>query len=520
MRVSVGWIGLLLISSLEARPPVVPGAEAGGSLDGRVLVDALNCTACHDIEGFEPVAALSAPIFQQSMGSRYTLEELQKWIANPHEIKPGTRMPDLFGESNPAESEAEAIAHFLMSLPAVFSGESFPMGDVEAGRKLYHTIGCVACHAPGAGDEPGADAAGPLGTESIPIRLARLWPTDVVADYLRHPTTPGMPDFALSREEAADLAAYLHRDTVQEATEFYRRESGLVARGSGLFSSRGCAKCHGSPKGVLAMGRKIRRKLTPALLEQGCLAEEPGGRAPDFFLSKAQREAIRSALREDDPSVRDPVGHTMQTLNCTACHERGGVGGVPPGRRPHFGVSDERALALGEDARLPPELDGVGRKLRIDWLERVLRGDPETNLRSASLVRMPWVEHPAVARLADRLVEADVAGEAERWQPPEETGPAAIEAGRHLMSSEGLGCVACHGFGGEPALATPSIDLNHTGERLRPGYFHDILLEPQQTDPGTAMPPLFDGRPEAEMEVSRIWQYLVAEGGGKQDGAE
>jgi hypothetical protein len=57
-------------------------------------------------------------------------------------------------------------------------------------------------------------------------------------------------------------------------------------------------------------------------------------------------------------------------------------------------------------------------------------------------------------------------------------------------------------------LGAPAIKLTHTVERLQPGYFKELLLDPQSMQPGTLMPPLLLNRPKAEQEVEQIWTYL------------
>jgi hypothetical protein len=103
---------------------------------------------------------------------------------------------------------------------------------------------------------------------------------------------------------------------------------------------------------------------------------------------------------------------------------------------------------------------------------------------------------------------------ADRREPPVEMDTSGLERhqrghyGRDLMGVTGVGCVTCHGLKDERALGPPSIDLTHTVERLQPGYFKELLLDPQGTTPGTLMPPLFMNRKKADEEVEQLWVYL------------
>jgi len=84
------------------------------------------------------------------------------------------------------------------------------------------------------------------------------------------------------------------------------------------------------------------------------------------------------------------------------------------------------------------------------------------------------------------------------------------ESGRVLMGvgTGGLGCVACHGLKDRRPLGVAVINLSQTVKRLRPEYFKELLLDPQTTQPGTLMPPLFMGRKKAGEEIEEIWTYL------------
>ena len=47
------------------------------------------------------------------------------------------------------------------------------------------------------------------------------------------------------------------------------------------------------------------------------------------------------------------------------------------------------------------------------------------------------------------------------------------------------------------------INLTHTVQRIQPEYFKELLLNPQATQLGTLMPPLFMGRKKADQEIER-----------------
>ena len=143
--------------------PVVPGhdrlvdAKADAATRGQLLLGELNCISCHKPEANARVQVRQAPDLTHA-GARITPQYLQAYLTNPQALKPGTSMPNIFHASAPAAKEGavEALTHYLVSLggpikPASVEGNR-PM--VAAGDRLFHSIGCVACHAPRKNGKP------------------------------------------------------------------------------------------------------------------------------------------------------------------------------------------------------------------------------------------------------------------------------------------------------------------------------------------------------------------------------
>ncbi len=212
------------------------------------------------------------------------------------------------------------------------------------------------------------------------------------------------------------------------------------------------------------------------------------------------------AIREPLPAAEE-VDRTMTKLNCFACHSRGGKGGAELARAMYFSVSDPAAISLGDFGVIPPALDHVGRKLTRSWMELILYGEGG-EVRPHMTTRMPRFGKENLFHLVEAFAEADVR------DPPMEMDTSGLEKhhrgqyGRDLLGISGMGCVTCHGLKDAAALGAPAMNLTRTVERLQPGYFKELLLEPQKTQPGTLMPPMFMGRPNADQEVEQIWTYL------------
>ena len=95
---------------------------------GRQLYATKGCTNCHTIDGYRADMRVGTPDFPNltNFGLRTTLaagvvpntqENLETWLRDPQEIKPGNYMPQLWSENDPnADEEIAAVAAYLLSL--------------------------------------------------------------------------------------------------------------------------------------------------------------------------------------------------------------------------------------------------------------------------------------------------------------------------------------------------------------------------------------------------------------------
>jgi len=521
-----------LAAITRAAAPVVPAFErfhrsasdlALRAEGGLLLMGELNCVGCHSLSvpGQASLALTARPrLSLAEVGSRLTRESIEAFVHAPASVKPGTTMPAV--PTSPLE--VRALAAYLASLGA--PAEPVPTGTIDEGRRLYHQVGCVACHAPAA-DAPAPTAAGlaaPVSTvPSVPLALAAQYERAALTRFLMDPlhVRPAgrMPASGLSLQEAADVAAYLQREVTPDRAP--TRNAGAVAEiaeGRALFGSLGCVACHvaDDPAAQPLLAAAPPRDLATASLDRGCLAERPIGRVPVFSLDDGQRSALRQAIQQvrSEASFLTATPHRdverfMARMNCYACHARGGRGGVESARAGYFEVTDPGAHSLGEMGNLPPALEHTGRKLTRVWWEKLLWGEGG-GVRPYMAARMPQfgreVSEPVLAawEQADRRAEPitiDTSG-----RPFHQRSV----YGRALMGTQdgGLGCITCHGLRDRKSLGMPVIPLTRTVDRLRPEYFKELLLNPQAVQPGTLMPPMFMGRPKAEIEIEQLWTYL------------
>ncbi len=492
-----------LIGILHAQPPFIAGLEREGTepLAGAVLAGELGCTACHP-SGQPAFAAKPGPDLS-AIGTRANGAHLRRFLAAPSAVKPGTTMPDMLAHLPDAEREdaANALAHYLASLGRPMAS-GLPTPDAaERGATLYHSVGCVACHSP----EKSVAGSVPPGP------LAEKYSVASLAAFLERPleVRPGgrMPDSHLGRAEAADLASYLLRDQLAPLTPFLP-EPALAARGKRLFTELRCHACHRTGEPLATPMLTAFGQLRPA---EGCLADKPGG-WPRYPLAENQRASLRAVLSEEAKiwTPAEQVSLALTRLNCLACHQRDGLGGVAANRGEYFTGEDEN---LGDQGRLPPPLTGVGAKLKAAWLREVIANG--ASVRPYLRTRMPKFGVVNAGSLTDGFKALDTLSPARftRVAPGEKPH----QVGRELAGSKGLNCVACHTFREKAAGTIRALDLMTMAERLEENWFHHYLAQPQQFSPLTIMPAfwpdgksplpnLLGGDPGRQRDA--LWQYL------------
>lgn len=227
-------------SSLLATEPdgVVIGFD---STDGQLLLSELSCVSCHQADQLSfSLPPKQAPLLNE-VGSRVTPQYLRDFLRDPHATKPGTSMPDALHGLSQKEREqtVEQLTHYLASLgePIDQRSSGSSKAEIDRGAFLFHTVGCVACHAP---QEPprlelleaataGSDLPATDDEEEAIVNkqddaridipypnLAKKTTVDALAKFLGEPhavrPSGRMPSLSLSPSEARAIAAYLLRE--------------------------------------------------------------------------------------------------------------------------------------------------------------------------------------------------------------------------------------------------------------------------------------------------------------------
>jgi len=216
---------------------IIPGlahSQLEPELEGLVLIEEMNCVACHKSDAPFAGRSKKAPRLS-AIGSRVNPHYLQEFLKDPHGTKPGTTMPDAL--SHLAEKEkakaAESLTHFLLSLNKKndFSPQAPDQVAAGLGAPLFHSRGCAACHSPrdDSGKELLVDSSAPLGA------LEKKYSFKSLTDFLRRPhsvrPSGRMPDMRLQGNEVERIAHYLLQETQVPGRLGYTTYRGLVWEG-------------------------------------------------------------------------------------------------------------------------------------------------------------------------------------------------------------------------------------------------------------------------------------------------
>ena len=359
-------IAILLAAAALQAEPLVTGFErfhaaAPSAEGGRLLYNELGCANCHGGEtGLPPLRGPALATVTQRVRSEW----LRKFVADPAAVHPGAAMPQALAKAD--AQTLGAIEHYLASLkPKAAAKASAKIMHVNGGRggELYHTLGCVACHAPGPDFVPPEGAPKPAEFTHRSVAFGDLrakYSLETLAAFLLDPlkvrTDGRMPKVAMDKQDSIDVAGYLLKfegsdGRLDEPVVSVVADKNLAIAGRKAVVAARCAACHDLPKDAAAAPVALKKR------EGGCL-DAGHANGPRYALSDAQRAALKLFLAKRDEAVAPKLAAdlTLQALNCVACHERDARGGPDAARKAYF-QGDHN---LGDTGRYPPPLK-IGR---------------------------------------------------------------------------------------------------------------------------------------------------------------
>ena len=477
-------------------------------------------------------------------------EWIPVWLGNPHEFRPGTKMPVF----RLLDAEVRSISAYLWQNAINGALESHPHGNAARGKELFETRGCLGCHSIGEDESRigGAFAANlsRVGEKTNYNYLVR-WihdPSEVTPDpdapedevRLR----PIMPNLRLSVTETRDIATYLmeQKTDAEYAAVDYMDDPAVAEEGLISLRHYGCAGCH-EIAGLEAEGRIgteltlegskpldrldfalfthpakrdgwynhkgfFERKLqNPAFFDEGKVKNHLEKlRMPNFNFDDDQVNALSTFLLgavdtqfpkqyryepEDDRSFVQEGWWIIKRYNCNGCHQ------IRPGDETSFMTMD-RYKDPDWVEQMPPQLYTEGARVQPDWLLRFL----DNPALSSKNIHRNGVREYIQARMptfyfSDRQI-GKIMGffMARSTQPfpylPEELEPLSNTErvmSRQLFRGRAAPCLKCHMTGNvvrDRNASAPNFLI--AAERLKPEWTYRWMLEPANIAPGTAMP--------------------------------
>jgi len=533
--------------------------------EGQRLFEAVGCTGCHLVKGYENIPKIGPSLLKIS--AKVDPSWIVRWIENPHKFRPRTRMPNF----DLKEEDAIAIASYIWSQskePGEKWTQEHPLsaayreGDRDAaakGKKLVETIGCKGCH--GFAD---GEFTTPLGKfkdlipnlKDIAAKVGPQW----VYHWLKNPRgfSPDtrMPSLRLSDDEALAITTYLMtlgaKADPMAGIQEKLGDANNIKRGESLVRKWGCFGCHeikdmekesriGAE--LTIFGSKAKEELffgnrtdiketwddwtynklkTPRIYA----TERIEQLMPQFDLADEDIKALRILLggfRERKVGQRYQADQglrvqqiiegrrLMQQYNCVGCHEIENRGGFV---RKYYQENVTFA---------PPPLNGEGEKVQSPWFFGFLKAP--IPLRPWLDIRMPTFgfSDQHATELVNYLnglskVEQPFAYIDDKAIPPEH-----IEAGRILTSPEYFNCFSCHMQGSKTPEGPKdgwAPDLGMARQRLNPNWILKWLKDPQKVQPGTKMPSFYPGGPDnilggkEDKQIEALRDYLMTLGRG------
>jgi cytochrome c2 len=471
---------------------------------GKRLFLKLGCHGCHLADGYSNEAKVGPRLLR--IASKVNPSWLYRWIKNPKEYLPKTRMPDFgFNEKDLMGATAYLLASSEKNyeLPAKFES-----GDEDKGKKLFESVGCQGCHQlNGKGETFGPDLS----------RIGNKVNADWLVTWISHPHSYNekskMPDLRLDEEQASDIASYLiqfGKEEVIPGLEAKLQDPALIKHGETIVRRRGCFACHDikgmEKEGRIApelssFGRKMVVELefgdshiphtweswvkTKLKKPNSFRTERVLDKMPNFHLAPDEIDALVVLLKGFNgsnipPNYRRILTDKEQTIeagrrlvtkyNCKACHNVEGEGG-------HI------QKYLTATAQYPPPLDmgdyHVGERLKASWLFSFLK-EP-TPVRTWIKVKMPTFF------FTDKEVR-DLTAYFEALSPSSgyEAGihqskdSAVAQKGAEMVSY--MDCGRCHDDGQK------GIEFSLASQRLRQDWIPKWLKDTRTLIPWTPMP--------------------------------
>lgn len=457
-----GFLGTLgKKDDAPAEAPPEDEIKAGGG-----LVAKLGCIGCHTLPDKAEIAADRIPL--RFVRAKWKPAALREFLKQPDKHYAWIRMPNF----RFSDEEIAKISAFLLyskidgASPLVEALKGAP--DVENGKKLVQSAGCLNCH------NMGAD----------------------VANALKSPAIKDIPDAGWAR---GCMAAKPEGKSPEFAFTPAQRDA-LVA----------------------FVGESASTPLANGGLHGGSLLSEA---LPEFAERQIRQLRCTACHRRDDQDdVWSGVDSEVEALKVPEVAEKD-PNADPNIQEPQL-VEQLRPQLTWTGEKLKPEwmagfISGkINEKTPTELKDENGKVIPMGKLRTWLHARMPNFPRRAPLLAKGLVVEHGYIPVSVAEPAPDDK---MAEVGRKLTGKNGgLGCTACHSVGIAPAVGVfeaPGVNLMHSKARILKSYFHRWIRDPLRVEAGSKMPTfatqgktqltdIFGG--DATQQFEAIWQYLLS----------
>jgi mono/diheme cytochrome c family protein len=523
-------------------------------VEGERMFEQMGCHGCHLVAGYEEMPKIGP--YLKLASAKLDPSWTVRWVTNPHNFRPHTRMPNFMFSTD----QATAIAAYLFDsskeeskkwladhpTPPTLDQDLKDPKMVQEGKDLFESVGCKACHTvdkDGIGTPVGSDKdfkpAISRTTKDFAPNLSQVaektdgrW----IYLWLKNPRDfsphTAMPSLRLSDHEAETLAAYLMTMGSKKSDpniEQVLSKPDEIAQGKSLVRKYGCFGCHeinGMEKesriGVelTTFGSKhldemffgdrtdiantwdawtFHKLQSPRIYATADVEQL----MPNFDLQDADIYNLRVFLAS---LIGEPVLERYRDTTDMQ-HQQEIVNGR---RKVNFyncvgcHIIEQRGGYIRRFYEqnpnfAPPILNGEGEKVQPDWLFGFLQAP--TQIRPWLKLRMPTfhLTSPEDNTLVDYFGATGNLGVPFVFVNTNTLPQPDLMAGQKLMSKDYFNCFSCHQQGDRKPEGPPdgwAPDLALARHRLNPQWIAKWLHNPQALQPGTKMPSFYPGGPD------------------------
>ena len=482
------WVGGL--ATALGHPPL--GAQMAGAFPGNpaagahIFVDR-GCVHCHSI--WRNGGTLG-PDFAVA-GAGRSMQQLagEFWNHTPRMIETLRHM----GVHWPTFTEAE-LADVISYIYYVKLFD--PPGDPERGAQWFREKRCVECHAVGGTGGHVGPALDQYARYIAPIMLAQgMWNHGPAMQGRQ--TARGIPIPIFAGREMADIQAYIRSASSLRDRHVVLLQPPNPANGEGLFSSKGCVRCHGAGGRGTGYAPDLRTATLRLSVSEiaGVLwnhsfrmsaAMEARGFAFPRFKGTEMADVIAFLyyLRFNETGGDAKAGAgVFEHKGCTKCHALDGRPATGPDLTRAAAVRTPLGLATAMWNHAPAMFD-VAQSRHVEW-----PGFADDEMRDLS----------TYLRTLQPAVLASGPDTPARTSAPVDSALAAAGATLTLHNA----CPACHVLG-TSTTGQLGPNLNTVLTRRSPEYVIHKLTDPKFDSPTSVMP----APPLSESERQAILAYL------------